>query len=175
MLKNRPGLRDQDDLDQYETAAVELRLSTSLPNGNLDADHYRAVHKHIFQDVYAWAGRYREVRIHKGMSAFCYPEHIAQHMIRLFAALPREIATPGRPHADFCRSAAHFASELNAIHPFREGNGRAMMAFLGLLSGRAGHPLDLGRIRRAPYLDAMIAAFNGDEKPLAAQIAAWTA
>ena len=57
-------------------------------------------------------------------------------------------------------------AELNAIHPFREGNGRAQLSFLVLLADHAGHPLDSARVVPAEVLDAMIASFSGDEKPL---------
>lgn len=66
--------------------------------------------------------------------------------------------------------AARFLSELNAIHPFREGNGRAQNTFLALVADQAGHPLDLDRLNPDAMLAAMIASFNADEGPLTAVI-----
>jgi cell filamentation protein len=57
-------------------------------------------------------------------------------------------------------------AELNAIHPFREGNGRAQLAFMHLLSVRASHPLDFARLDPTTFLQAMIASFGGDTEPL---------
>ena len=51
-----------------------LRADEALPGGRLAVPHYKAIHRHLFQDVYAWAGQYRTVRIAKDGSAFCYPE-----------------------------------------------------------------------------------------------------
>jgi len=58
-----------------------------LPQGKLSLRHFRSIHHHLFQDVYRWAGRFRTVRIHKGTSTFCYPEHIPDQMKRLFGNL----------------------------------------------------------------------------------------
>jgi cell filamentation protein len=70
----------------------------------------------------------------------------------------------------FARKAAHFLAELNAIHPFREGNGRAQTSFLSILADQAGHPLDLERLERlgdpSAMMHAMIASFTGDEQSL---------
>jgi len=54
-------------------------------------------------------------------------------------------------------------AELNAIHAFREGNGRAQLTFFVLLANRAGYALDLERLDPDVMLDAMIASFDGDE------------
>lgn len=97
---------------------------------------------------------------------FCYPEQIGRQMEILFADLARADHLRGRDAEAFAAEAAHFLSELNVIHPFREGNGRAQKAFLVLLAERAGHRIDVGRIDRQRYLEAMIAAFKGDETPL---------
>jgi cell filamentation protein len=70
----------------------------------------------------------------------------------------------------FIRSVAEFLSDLNAIHPFREGNGRSQLAFLHLLALRAGHPLEIARIKPEPFLAAMIRSFGGDIKPLSEQL-----
>jgi cell filamentation protein, protein adenylyltransferase len=71
---------------------------------------------------------------------------------------------------EFSRRAAHFLAELNAIHVFREGNGRSQLTFFALLAGNADHPLDLERLDPEEMLAAMIASFDGDEQKLAAII-----
>ena len=59
----------------------------------------------------------------------------------------------------------------NAIHAFREGNGRAQLTFFALLADRAGHPLHIERLDPEVMLDAMIASFDGDESQLSKAIA----
>jgi cell filamentation protein len=70
----------------------------------------------------------------------------------------------------FATKAAHFLAELNAIHAFREGNGRSQLTFFTLLADRARHPLNLDKLEPGEMLQAMIASFGGDERKLAAVI-----
>jgi hypothetical protein len=76
VLKNQADLEDQDELDQFEQLMFLTRSEEPLPDGNLDYEHYKAIHRHFFQDVYDWAGGPREVRTGKGGNWFCYPEYI---------------------------------------------------------------------------------------------------
>ncbi len=167
VLKNLPDLRMQSELDKYEAIAVAKRAQEPFPIGKLNYSHYRAIHHHLFRDVYSWAGRLRRVRITKGTSTFCYPEHIGREMKKLFAWLEGENHLRDLDSGTFAANAGHFLAELNAIHPFREGNGRTQNVFLLMLADRAGHPLDLQRLHPPDMLHATIASFAGDERPLA--------
>jgi cell filamentation protein len=170
VLINRANIRDQASLDLFEHEASLQRSSEPVRVATLGVRQYRGLHRHLFQDVYAWAGQFRTVRISKGRSVFCYPEHIPAEMARLFAGLARNEYLQRRSGTSFAAEAAHLLAELNAIHPFREGNGRTQLAFLVLLAERAGHPLDLDRMRPPEVLDAMVRSFDGDEAPLRAII-----
>jgi len=143
ILKNKLGLKNQRELDAFESEISLQRSTESLPAGRLSYTHYRAIHRHLFQDVYSWAGKVRTVRISKGESTFCYPEHIDQEMAKLFRALRRAKHLRGLSAQAFAKQAAHFLAELNAIHPFREGNGRTQLTFLTLLAEKAGYVSDL--------------------------------
>ncbi|MCW5728359.1 Fic family protein [Parvibaculum sp.] len=170
VLRNIPGLRDQAALDKFETASTAQRADEPLPSGRLSVAHYRALHHHLFQDVYSWAGKFRTVRIFKDGSAFCYPENIRREMSELFDALKARRGLRGLTADSFAREATAFLTTLNAIHPFREGNGRTQTAFLALIAAQAGHPVDLRKLEPEIFLKAMIASFHGDEKPLLRQI-----
>lgn len=166
MLKNVLGLRNPDELAEYEAMSFALRAFSPLPAGRFSLGHYRAVHRYLFQDVYRWAGRFRTIRIGKGGSLFCLPEHVPEQMHRLFRRLRQADSLRGLDAPTFATGAAAFLAELNAIHPFREGNGRAQTTFLAALATRAGHPLNLAGLNEARYLEAMILSFHGDEAPL---------
>lgn len=170
VLKNRAGLRDAIALERLEGELSTYRVQELLPSGRFDPKHYRAVHHHLFQDIYNWAGRYRTVRTAKDGAMFCYPEFIASQMDALFQAILKEPFVGGAPQADFVRAATRFLGDLNAIHPFRDGNGRTQLSFLFLLGARAGHPLDMSRIRAEPMLTAMVESFQGRLGPLEAEI-----
>lgn len=87
VLKNKASHKSQDALDEFEAAMSFARAEEPLPAGRFTASHYRALHHHLFQDVYHWAGKYRAVRLSKGKSTFCYPENISREMKRIFAEL----------------------------------------------------------------------------------------
>ncbi|MET4386432.1 cell filamentation protein [Bradyrhizobium sp. F1.4.3] len=167
VLKNKLHLKDQAGLDSFEAEITAQRAEEALPAGRLTYSHYRAIHRHLFQDVYDWAGKIRTVRISKGGSMFCFPESIHREMSKLFRALAGKKHFRDTTTAEFAASAAHFLAELNAIHPFREGNGRTQLTFLVLLAETASHPLAMERLDPDKVMQAMIESFDGSEDMLA--------
>ena len=166
ILKNRLNLRDPAKLAEFEAFITAQRADEPLPAGNLDYRHYCAIHRHLFQDVYSWAGRLRTVRLSKGDSTFCYPEHIDREMRRLFANLRAQNYLRKLGVRTFAEKAAHLVAELNAIHPFREGNGRTQLTYLTILADRTGHPLALEGLNSKAMIASVIKSFQGDERAL---------
>lgn len=171
VLINKADLRNQDDLDQFEQLMFLSRSEEPLPEGNLDYGHYKRIHHHFFQDVYDWAGHPREIRTGKGGNWFCYPEYIDPEMQKLFAQLAAEDHLRNFPDPDeFANRAAHFIAEINAVHPFREGNGRCQLTLLDLLLSVSGFEMHEDQIDPDIFMQAMIASFHGDNTPLARAI-----
>jgi cell filamentation protein len=170
VLRNRLDLRDTGILEAFEVEISTLRAEEPLPRGTFDSAHYRNIHHHLFQDVNEWAGQYRTVRTSKGGNAFCYPEHIPAQMDALFRSIRGGEAFAEKSRSEFLTEATRFLGELNAIHPFREGNGRTQLAFLGLIGALAGHPFAFERIDRAGFLQAMIDSFFGRLDGLTAEL-----
>jgi cell filamentation protein len=167
VLINKLDLREQTELDAFEAEISSARADEPLPEGNLDFGHYKAVHYHLFQDVYEWAGEARTVRMSKGGNPFCFPENIESEATKLFGNLTADGYLRGLDGSAFADKAAHFLAELNAIHAFREGNGRSQLTFFALLADNAGHSIDFDKLDPDEMLDAMIASFDGDEVKLA--------
>jgi cell filamentation protein len=162
VLKNKAKLHDQSLLKDFELEMTTLRSAEALPHGRLDPKHYRSVHRHLFQDVYSWAGKYRTVRTSKGGNPFCFPENIGAQTDKLFLRLRSSPFTGGAKRREFVAAATEFLADLNVIHCFRDGNGRAQLSFMYLLSLHAGHPLELSRVRPETFLPAMVSSFAGD-------------
>ena len=167
VLTNKLDLRNQIELDAFEAEISSARAVEPLPDGSLDFPHYKAIHHHLFQDVYEWAGNARTVRMFKGGNPFCFPENIENQATRLFGELQADGFLQGLDDSAFADKAAHFLAELNVIHAFREGNGRSQLTFFALMANFAGHPIDLAKLVPPEMLDAMIASFDGDETRLA--------
>jgi len=86
---------------------------------------------------------------------FYFPEHIDAQASKLFSELKAAKFLEELPPAEFSTKAAHFLAELNAIHAFREGNGRAQLTFFALLADRAGQKLDLEKLDPDTMLNAI--------------------
>lgn len=166
VLRNLPGLHDAEELEAFEVEAVGFRSLQPPPPGDFDPAHYRALHRHLFQDVYEWAGEYRTIRIAKGGNWFCYPEYIEHEMKKQFALLATPPFLPGIDVDAFVAAVANFLGELNAIHPFRDGNGRTQLYFARLLGLRANHPFRSEAVERDAFLLAMIESFHGRPEAL---------
>jgi cell filamentation protein len=172
VLKNKADLKVQDELDQFEQLMFLTRSEEPLPDGNLDYEHYKAIHQHFFQDIYDWAGEPREVRTGKGGNWFCYPEYIDAEMRKVFSQLAAEDYLSSIEELSvFAERASHFIAEINAVHPFREGNGRCQLTFLSILMDLSGFEMDEDRLDPDAFMDAMIASFLGNNVPLADAIA----
>ena len=170
VLRNKLGLTDQDQLDQFEAEITALRLVELQENpikGHFDLDHLKQFHLHIFQDVYDWAGEIRTVDISRGASRFAHAQFIESAAKTLFVNLKIENGLKGLSIDDFSLRAAHYLSEINVLHPFREGNGRAQRAFITQLCREAGYDLDYSDLEQNEVFDAMKEAFQGNEHRIA--------
>ncbi len=164
VLINNYDLRDPEKLKQLERVLTGIRLIDLYKNpiaGKFDFDHLKKIHHHIFQDIYPWAGRVRTVNIAKGLY-FCQAVYIEQEGMRIFAELKKEHYLKNCPLDTLYRRAAYYLSEINALHPFRDGNGRAQREFMRQLLLNRGIELDLTRIDPKFMLQASIASFNAD-------------
>jgi cell filamentation protein len=166
VLRNIPEFTTLDELEAFEVEMVGVRSLEAPPSGNFDPAHYRELHRHLYQDVYEWAGEYRNIRTIKGGSRFCHPEYIKQEMAKLFRMLDQSAFLPGAGVDEFISAAAQFLADLNAIHPFREGNGRTQLVFVRQLGRRVGHPFRSESVEREAFMRAMIESFHGRNEAL---------
>src|SRR5262245_54837422 len=80
VLRNRYHIRDQQELDAVERLLVAQRLTEPAPTGNFDLTHLRAIHRHLFQDIFEWAVEIRTVEISKDGSQFQFRRFIETGM-----------------------------------------------------------------------------------------------
>ena len=131
--------------------------------------HLQSLHKHLFQDVFPWAGEFRLVNISKGSSTFGLVMHIHGALEEMLAKLKTEGFLKGLTPVAFAARAAFYLGEVNAIHPFREGNGRTQREFLRQLALQAGHPLSWAGFTHHEMVDASILShLQGDNSQLVA-------
>lgn len=170
VLKNKAGITNQDLLNEYEadfTAVRILELAHTPVEGSFDLAHLCKIHAYLFQDVYEWAGEIRSVDIIRGGSRFCNVRQIQSYSNTVFSDLVAENYLIDLEPKVFANRLAHYFSELNAIHPFREGNGRVQRLFISQLAKQAGYTLDYSALGQDEIYPVMQAAFLGNEQPLA--------
>jgi cell filamentation protein len=175
VLKNLRDIRDPDILARFEAEATSRRIvqviNSPLPS-RFDTAQLKAIHKHIFQDVYAWAGQFRTVNISKGGHPFGAATFVEPALNDLLQKLSAENYLQAPDPKVFASRAGFFLGEINAAHPFREGNGgRTQREFIRELGLHAGFVVDWSRITRDQMAAASRESFqSGDGSALAALI-----
>lgn len=173
VLKNKADLCDAEALNAYERVASADALLTLPDDFPFTPDGYRSIHRYLFQDVYDWAGQDRTVDIAKPGAYFCHAQYIASQLEQRFEKITAELACwNDLPDADFAARVAVHVCELNAIHPFREGNGRTLRAWLGLVGARTGHAIDPAQFTPTEWQQASVTGFQGDYEAMSWVIAA---
>ena len=170
VLRNKAEITNAEDLDAYEGELSTLRSIEILENpvaGQFNLAHLQRIHLSLFQDIYDWAGEIRTVDISRGNSRFANVRFIEAAANDIFNKLARENWLKGLDADALSKRLAHYLSEINALHPFREGNGRVQRIFISQLSQSAGYQLDYSDLEQEQIYRAMELAFNGDESILA--------
>lgn len=171
VLKNRLDITDPDALDFWERERVIARYTEGTPSGNFDLKHLRAIHHHLFQDIYEWAGELRTVEISKGGDQFMFCRYIENGMADVHRRLVEDDFLVGLSALGFAAKAGEIIGDINHAHPFREGNGRTQMSYLQSLAAQAGHEIDVRRIKREAWYAASRAANNGHYSAMVLAIA----
>jgi cell filamentation protein len=140
-------------------------------NGFFDVEHLKSVHRSIFQDVYSWAGEFRTVNLSKGGHLFALTTFIKPALEQVLSRLRGENHLIGSDVVRFAQRAGFYLGEINAIHPFRDGNGRAQREFLRELGLQAGFVIDWRKTTPAEMIAAShTSAATGDSSGLVALI-----
>lgn len=162
VLINKLNIREASDLFQAEKELTYIRLQELQENpitGEFDFSHLKAIHRYIFQDIYEWAGRPRTVEIGKG-NLFCTVACIQDYANTVFKKYYAQCYAAKENFDDFVRIFADNYGDLNALHPFREGNGRTQREFARLVCLTCGYDFDLSCSTHAEMLEASQISFN---------------
>lgn len=168
VLRNKLNIKDGRTLDVAERAIVTQRVRQGAPTGDLDLVHLRAIHRHLFQDIYDWAGEIRTVEISKGGEIFQFCRSIPTGMADIHRRLVQSDFLRRLSAEAFAAKAGRIIGDVNYVHPFREGNGRTQLQYLSQLGARAGHEIDLALLAREPgrWIEASRAAHKTDYDPM---------
>ena len=168
-LINKLNIQDEKQLAQVEgdiTFAKSSALEQTPIAGNFDFEHYKAIHRFLFKDLYDWAGTIRTVDLAKKGTHFVPADQIEDVAASCFTRLKRERYFRGLAPREFADQIADFYHVTNLLHPFREGNGRTQRIFLAQLIRSAGYRMDFAEMDTDALMIATIRAANGVMDPL---------
>ena len=163
-LINKFGIKDEKKLSQMETLITTAKckeLEVNPIDGDFGFEHYKAIHKYIFEDLYDWAGQVRTASISKKGTVFTLPESIEPLADRIFTGLQKENCYIGYDNDRYIESIVDFYCRTNMLHPFREGNGRTQRVFLTQLIRHSGHDINFSTIDTDELMIATIQSANG--------------
>lgn len=161
-LINKLNIQDPSLLNDAERKITATRLleikSKPIP-GSFDLKHLQAIHKYLFQDIYSWAGELRTVNIAKG-NQFCNCMYMESGFNTIYSQLKKDGYLIGIPPDHIYERLAYYLGELNVIHPFREGNGRAQRVYIESLANISGYHIDFSDITGHDMIEASADAFK---------------
>lgn len=159
VLINKLDIHDSQKLQIYEakiTAAKLLALRRKGIIGNFDIEHLNKIHHYLFEDIYPFAGKFRTENIAKGVFRFAEFEYIEPELEKLLNKLKNENYLAGLDKHQLSDKLAYYLSELNVLHPYREGNGRTIREFIRELALKNKYKLNLSKVEPQKFLNACI-------------------
>ncbi len=168
VLINKLNITNDEDLFNAERELVTLRtfeLYEKPLKGNFDFKYLKSIHKYLFQDIYRWAGDIRNCNISK-QDLFCLSEHIESFASDLFSKLKKEKYFVDYDSETTLYKLVELFADINALHPFREGNGRSQRVFIESLAKINGIYLDLTSVSKMDMIIASHESINGNYEKL---------
>ena len=159
VLVNKFDIHDNKKLEEIERKIVLAKLYELRQNhqiGNFDISHFVGIHKFLFEDIYPFAGLFRNENIAKGNFSFAEWEYIEDELKKLLDKLKEENYLLNLDRDTFIKRLSYYMAELNVLHPFREGNGRTIREFIRQLAYKNGYVLNLKNINPKEMLHACI-------------------
>lgn len=159
VLINKLNITNNDDLSVAEREITSIKLAYAKQNrikGNFDLKHMQKIHKFLFEDIYSWAGKLRHVNISKG-NQFCLAQNLERYAEDVFLKLKAENYLVNSENVP--ERLAYYLSEINVLHPFREGNGRTQRLFIEYLALNAGYRVDFSDVTPEEMIIASAESF----------------
>ena len=150
-LENKLNLTNEADLAREEEKISKVKAKEMFENGyldNLEAGTFETlskIHKYLFNDIYYFAGEIRKENIAKGNFRFA-------PLVYIDSAIENVEKMPQSNYDEIIEKYV----EMNAVHPFREGNGRSTRIWLDLiLKKELKVVVDWSKVNKEDYLLAM--------------------
>ncbi len=162
--KNKLGINSSEEIHELERELLEeayvLFFKELEADTLFDETYFQQLHKRTFSDLYEWAGVYRSFNMSKGDSRFCQGAYLSSSSQTIFKALAQEnylkdYASESKDK--FANRLAYYKSELIALHPFYEINGRITRMFFDMIAVFNGYKyIDYSHVSSEAYIASAI-------------------
>ncbi|AFI88951.1 Fic/DOC family protein [Pectobacterium parmentieri] len=168
VLINKLGINDDSKFGDAERQLSELAvLDIEFEEPPYDLHYWCGLHGKIFGDLFDWAGEIRCIDISKGQTRFCTASRIEIEANKIFTQLSNDAFLQGFERPALIIQLAEYYSDLNVIHPFREGNGRSQRLLFEHMIINCGYGVSFEKIGIQEWLAANVAGYHGNTRPLA--------
>lgn len=156
VLINKLGIKEEEKLKKYEVKMVALKMAIIMKEQkiyDISEERFKYIHFFLFSDLYEFAGKYREENITKDNFMFSDYKYIDENMKIIFAKI--DIDKLSKMDFDsMVKFISEIMTDLNVLHPFREGNGRATREFIRELLKKLGYKINFFDIDYNEILEA---------------------
>jgi cell filamentation protein len=163
-LINKLGIKDELEFSKAESAITFAKASlleqTPL-DGLFDFEHYKAIHKFLFEDLFDWAGQIRTINLSKKGTVFVPANEIESISLPCFSKIAVQNYFKNYNFNKYVDKITELFCDINMLHPFREGNGRTQRAFFTQLIRFAGHDINFADIDSDLLMITTIQASGG--------------
>lgn len=163
-LINKFGITDETKLSEVQadiTFAKASKLEENPIDGKFDIEHYKAIHRYLFEDLYDWAGQFRTINISKKGTKFVKTDELENLCVKCFDRIKSSNYFRNISFESFVENIVDLYCTLNMLHPFREGNGRTERIFIAQLIRLNGYDIDFSEIDSDYMIIATIQAAQG--------------
>lgn len=167
VLRNKLDIRDEATLSEAEqqlSSIAAANVEFNPPPYNLT--YLQDIHRQLFSDLYEWAGELRTVGMAKQDTRFCQPQYMEAEASKIFANMAAANWFEGMSRVELIVAVSEAYSDINVVHPFREGNGRAQRILFEHLIMNAGFEISWWGIEKTEWIFANIAAYSCVMEPM---------
>ncbi|OBT12039.1 cell filamentation protein Fic [Vibrio sp. UCD-FRSSP16_10] len=167
VLVNKLNINDEAVLEDAErdlTTLAAMYAEFQSPPYNFTS--LRSIHRILFSDLFEWAGELRTIDISKGNTRFCHVVRIEKEANSLFSMLEKDKYLVGLPFDEFLTKLAEYYCDINVLHPFREGNGRAQRLLFEHIAINCGYNINFSGITSEQWVAANIQGYHCNYVPM---------
>ncbi|UYO99206.1 Fic family protein [Oceanotoga sp. DSM 15011] len=160
ILKNKLNIKNKEELEIVEIKITSFKIAElqkrEFKEYNLNFLFFKNLHKFIFEDLFEWAGKIRIIDISKDSFKFAHHIYIEKEASKLFNQLKKENYLKNIKKEDLIKKISHYITEINVLHPFREGNGRTIREYFRILLQNLDYKINFNIKNKQKYIEAMI-------------------